>query len=454
MATWRDDFGIESDKFTASEVVEIALERIRTDRTNCLISVAEEQARSVAASLDAAVRGGLVRPPLFGMPIVVKDNIDVAGVRCTIGSQFFQDRQPEHDAFVVERLRAAGAVVVGKASLHEFAYGGTNQNPFYGAVHNPWDYSRIPGGSSGGSAAAVAAGLCGGALGTDTGGSVRCPASLNGLTGLRPTRGALSLSGVFPISFSFDTVGPLAYRATDVRLLFEAMVGVDSSDADSTTFQNPVRKHEGRVERPLAGLRVGVPTDFFFDGVQEVVLERVGAAIESLRGLGAEVVDVRIPSASLANEVATLVIRAEALGIHQERLEGESGKFGSDVRRRLELGREIPGWRVARLYREMHLMARELRTTFDECDVVATPTVPGVASLIEGAEMISETAQLTRFTYPWSVAEVPAISVPVGVAAGLPVGMQLVGAPFSEGLLLDIADALQEVTDCHELRPG
>lgn len=384
--------------------------------------------------------------PLDGMTLVVKDNIDVGGVRATRGSDWFRDRIAPQDATVVARARMAGAIVVGKANLHEFAYGGTNNNPHYGPVRNPWDLRRIPGGSSGGSAAAVAADVAQSALGTDTGGSVRCPASFCGLTGLRPTFGVVSNLGVYPIGPSFDTVGPIARRATDVQRLFMAIVGQDVLDPDSRPYLGAGAAPDVPVD--LSDLSLGVPTNYFFDGLDPEVSAYTRAGIDQLVALGARPVEISVTDAEAANEVATLVIRAEALSIHHDRLEKDPGRFGDDVRRRLLLGNELSGWRVAGLYQELKRLRLQLLRVFSQVDVVATPTVPNTAPPIDSSEMIATTAMQTKFTYPWSVAHVPGISFPCGFSNdGLPIGLQLVGRPFSEWTLCRIGSAYQTVTD-------
>lgn len=446
---WDDVAGRE--RGSVVELVESIFDRIHTDASsiNALITPMEDSALADARRIDQMLAQG-VRLPLGGMPIVVKDNIDVAGVRCTRGSKWFADRIAGTDATVIKGLREAGGIVIGKASLHEFAYGGTNNNPWYGTVRNPWDTERIPGGSSGGSGAAVAAGWAAGALGTDTGGSVRCPASFAGLVGLRPTMGAVSNSGVFHIAPSFDTVGPMARRARDVATLFGATVGYDPTDPQSVVFAGAT----GCWNSPpidFSGLRVGVPHEYFLEETEPEIVAAVLALAEVFRELGAEVIDdCRVPLAAEAREVASTVIKAEALSIHVERLERDRERFGEDVARRLSLGYELSGWRVAQLYHELLRLQRELQGVFAGVDVVLTPTAPNSPGKIAESEMIATTAQVTRFTYPWSVAHVPAISLPCGFTSeGLPIGAQLVGPAHSDLFLLALAERYQALTDWH-----
>ena len=345
-------------------------------------------------------------------------------------------------------------MILGKASLHEFAYGGTNNNPFYGTVRNPWDTERIPGGSSGGSGAAIAADWSVGSLGTDTGGSVRCPASLAGITGLRPTMGVVSNRGVFHIGQSFDTVGPMARRASDVARMFGAIVGFDPVDPQSVSYAglpvqwDPVSK--------LAGLRVGVPRKYFFENVDPEISEAVMAFASALEGLGAIIVDdLDVPGAEEAKEIASLVIRAEALSVHVERLESDRSRFGEDVARRLDLGYELSGWKVAELYNAMLDSRRALRSVLDIVDVVLTPTVPSSPGRIAESEMIATTAEMVRFTYPWSLAHLPGLSLPCGFTdENLPIGAQLIGPAHGELMLCAVADLYQKETDWHLRRPA
>src|SRR5262249_22443597 len=250
----------------------------------------------------------------------LKDNIDTAGVRTTVGSAFFTDRVPGRDAEVARRLREAGAVLLGKVALHEFAYGATTQNPHHGLCRNPWDVHRIPGGSSGGSGAAVAAELCAAALGTDTGGSVRIPAALNGVSGLRPTTGRVSIRGVFPITWTFDTVGPLARTVEDVALLFSVLAGFDPEDPLSVDAAEDAR---GLLAPDIAGLRIGVPRTFFFDDLDEETASSVHAAAEVLAASGALVEQIELPQAERAGETMAPMIWAEAYAIHRDRLEAQ-----------------------------------------------------------------------------------------------------------------------------------
>lgn len=445
---------LRSGELTASSLTAAYIDRIRRldGAVGAYITVMEERALDRARSLDETfARHGRPVGALHGLPVAVKDNIDTAEVLTTAGSAFFAARVPDHDATVVERLSAAGAVVVGKTALHEFAFGGTTQNPHHGFCRNPWDLDRIPGGSSGGSGAALGASLCAAALGTDTGGSVRIPGALNGVTALRPTRGSVSARGVFPVSWTLDTVGPMARSATDVAELFESITGYDADDPGSLAgTQQPTLGDEG-----LRALRIGVPRGFLFDEVDPEVDAAVRLAAEALAGLGATVEEIEVPGAAEAVDVATRIIWAEALAVHRRRLEQDPGRFGDDVRRRLGSGQALTGADYAELRQEARIWARAVASMLSHVDLVLGPVTAIVAPLAEGAETIETTRRLTRFTYGWSLAGVPAISLPCGFSSeGMPIGMQLAAAAWRDRTLLDVGIAYQRVTDWHTREPA
>jgi aspartyl-tRNA(Asn)/glutamyl-tRNA(Gln) amidotransferase subunit A len=441
-------------ELSAVVLAEAVLARIEEQQPilNAFITTTPEVALEDARRVDRRRASGQ-RLPLAGMPVAVKDNIDVAGVRTTVASKFFEHAVAAQDAETVRRLREAGAVIVGKAALHEFVYGATTINPFYGACHNPWDLDRIPGGSSGGSGAALAADLCVGALGSDTGGSVRIPAAVNGVSGLRPTFGSVSNRGTFPISWTFDTVGPMARSVRDVAALYAAMAGFDVRDPRAA--DHPVTDPLPGLDDGVEGLRIGVPSEFFFEDLEPGIEEPVRAAAEELARLGAEVFELSVPASSAANEICTLMIRADATALHRERYEQQPELFGEDVRRRLALGKEITGIQYAEMVQRMYEWRRDMRELFsDRVDVVLTPSTMSTAPLIQGAEMIATTARLTRFTYPWSLAHMPALSLPCGFAEnGMPVGVQLAADRWQDALLLRAGAAYQRTTDWHRRRP-
>jgi len=437
------------------DATENYLERIeRIDgRVGSYITVAADHARRRASEADEALAHGRILGPLHGLPIALKDNIDTAGIRTTVGSAFFAERVPDRDAEVARRLHEAGAVLLGKVTMHEFAYGATSQNPHHGACRNPWDLDRIPGGSSGGSGAAVGAGLCAAALGTDTGGSVRIPAALNGVAGLRPTTGRVSNRGVFPITWTFDTVGPLARGVEDAALVLSVLAGHDPEDPGS--IDRPVDDLLGTIDDGLDGLRIGVPRTFFFDGADADVADRVRDAAEALARGGAAVEEVELPGAERADETTTRMIRAEAYAIHRMRLDEQPELFGEDVRRRLMLGAEVAGADYAEYRQRARQWRRSLELAFRDLDLVLTPAAETTAPRADDAEMIATTRRLTRLTYAWTLSGLPALSVPCGFdGAGLPIGLQLAAAPFREATLVRAGAAYQRLTDWHLHEPA
>jgi aspartyl-tRNA(Asn)/glutamyl-tRNA(Gln) amidotransferase subunit A len=446
---------IRSGEIGSLEATEAYLGRIeRLDgRIGAYITVTAQLAREQADAADEALARGEPLGPLHGLPVALKDNIDTAGVRTTVGSAFFADRVPERDAGVARRLREAGAVLLGKVTMHEFAYGATNQNPHHGSCRTPWDLERIPGGSSGGSGAAVAAGLCAAALGTDTGGSVRIPAALNGVSALRPTNGRVSNRGVFPITWTFDTVGPLARAVVDLALVFSVLQGFDAEDPGSA--YRPDDDIFDRLDQGLDGLRIGVPASFFFEDVDDEVVSVVRAAADLMATCGAAVEEIELPGADRANQTTTRMIWAEAYSIHRGRLAAQPELFGEDVRRRLALGAGVSGAD----YAEDRQWARQWRRTvehaFEGVDLVLTPAAGTTAPLAAESETIETTRRLTRLTYAWSLAGLPALAVPCGFdAAGLPIGLQLAAPPFQEGTLLRAGAAYQRETDWHVRQPA
>lgn len=439
---------------THRDRVEDCLERIATKDgpLRAVITAMDEQARAAADRCDEATARGEWLGLLHGMPIALKDNIDTAGVRTTSGSDFFSDRVPAEDAPVVERLKKAGAIIVAKTNLAEFAFGATSQNPHHGLCRNVWDTDRIPGGSSGGSAVAVGAGMAVGALGTDTGGSVRVPASLNGVTGIRPTTGRVSNRAVTKVSLAFDTVGPMARRAVDVARQLAAMEGYDRLDASSVNRAGD--DILGQLDRGLEGVRVGVPTTFFFDDVEPSMAEAIRSAIRVLEEQGATIVDVAVPGAEDAQHQMTKMLYPDAAAFHQERMRTSPERFGEDVLRRLKIGLDTTALEYAEAMVWRQQWRRTVDLAFDDVDLIVTPTVPGPPPPAEGAEMIATTKMLTSLTYAWAMADIPAVSVPCGFdRLGLPVGLQIAGPSGADGRALGAAAAYQRVTDFHLSEP-
>ncbi|MBA3905855.1 MAG: amidase [Pseudonocardiales bacterium] len=433
------------------EVARAALARIeRLDGAiNAFVTVTAERALEDAARAEGAYAAGAAAA-LAGVPYTLKDLLPTRGIPTGYGSRVFCDPDPPTDAPVAARLRASGGVLLGKTTTPELGWKGDSGNSLNGPCHNPWRQGRTAGGSSGGAAAAAAAGFGPLHQGSDGAGSIRIPAAFSGITGLRPTFGVISTNGVFPLSRSLDTVGPMARSAADATQLFEALSGFDQLDSRSEPFR-PV----GTVPVDLAAVRIGVPPGFFFDECDPQIAQRVTEAIEHFRARGATVVDLDLPLAEVAHRGFTLLIRAEALSVHAQRLADRPDDFSPDVRDRLRLGEQLSGKDVALLVEDMHRWKQQLRGVFaEQVDLIMTPTAQCEPPLVTDAKF-GRLPDVTRLTYPWSFGHVPAISVPCGFTdAGLPVGLQIVGPPHADRTLLDVAGQYQARTSWHRARPG
>jgi aspartyl-tRNA(Asn)/glutamyl-tRNA(Gln) amidotransferase subunit A len=445
---------IRRGELSPREAVQEALGRIeRADPAyNAFITVRGDEALAEADALGPP--GG----PLHGVPVGVKDVIDVAGTRTTAASKVLADNVATADATVVARLRAAGAVVVGKLNTHEFAWGASTTSLAFGPARNPWDTERICGGSSGGSGAAVAGGLVPGALGTDTAGSVRIPAALCGVTGIRPSTGRVPNRGVIPVSWTYDTVGPLAYTAEDCALLLDAIGGPEPGDASTTSIA--AEPCVPGLEHGVEGLRIGVVAHL----VEDVPLDpRVGAAVEDalaeLGRLGARVERVEAPFLRRAEAAQQLVMLPEAAEAHLPWLRTRLADYGADVRARLLAGLLLPASAPITGQRARRALAEEARPLFDRFDLLAAPEMPIVAPRIGedpvdvGGQELPYRLSLIPFNSPWSCLGLPTASVPCGLVDELPVGLALTGRRLAEATVLRAAHAFQRATDWHERRP-
>jgi aspartyl-tRNA(Asn)/glutamyl-tRNA(Gln) amidotransferase subunit A len=389
--------------------------------------------------------------PLHGIPISVKDLYDTKDVRTTAGSKILAERIPAEDSTAVQKLKNAGAVIVGKTNLHEFAYGVTTVNPHYGIARNPWDRDRISGGSSGGSASAVAMGMGLASLGTDTGGSIRIPASFCGIVGFKPTYGRVSLRGVIPLSWSMDHAGPMTRTVEDAALLMEIISGYDSRDPCSRDVAVP--RYTSALTPDIRGLRAGIPRSHFYEQLEPEVERALNTALRSLEQMGAEIVDVEVPDAHIHRAVWLQIASPEAYSYHEFRLQKHADLYGSDVRGRLEAGRALYSADYVRAQRARTRIKEKSRQLFESVDVIVTPTVPMPAPRIEDAKTAAPT--LTRLTRFFNVAGLPAISVPCGFTPeGLPIGMQIAGKAFDELTVLRTAYAYEQHAGWFERRPA
>jgi aspartyl-tRNA(Asn)/glutamyl-tRNA(Gln) amidotransferase subunit A len=418
---------------------------------NAFITVTADQALQQARDAEAEIHKGKWRGPLHGVPIALKDLFDTAGVRTTAASGVFKDRVPNEDAEVVRRLRAAGAVLLGKLNMHEFAYGATSVATYFGPVHNPWKPDSIAGGSSGGSAAAVAAGLCYGALGSDTGGSIRQPAAYCGIAGLKPTYGRVSTRGVIPLSWSLDHVGPMCRTVADAALLLQPIAGYDPGDSNSVDA--PVPDYAQALRSKVSALRLGIPRKLFFEQLDPEIEAAVNEAIGALRKLTSGVRDVQLPAYQ-----PLPVIGAEAYTYHSAYFTKTPDLYQPATRERLGIGAKVTAQAYVEGRRTLDRLRREVRGVFTEADVLITPATPmppeTIAAAIQ-ADVPPRTTPSLRNTSPFDVYGLPTISVPCGFTkAGLPIGLQLSGPALGEPVVLALAHAYEQATEWHTRRPA
>ncbi|GAA4854374.1 amidase [Pseudonocardia benzenivorans] len=408
--------------------------------------------REDAVAAARRTEAGRSRGPLDGVLVGLKDNIDVAGVVTTAGASFLAHNVAPADATVVRRLREAGAVVSAKLNMAELAWGATTQNLTYGACRNPWDLDRIPGGSSGGSGAALAAGYCDLALGTDTGASVRIPAALNGVVGLRPSVGSISIEGVLPAAKTQDTVGPMARRAIDAARLTEVLTGFDPADPYSVASTGAPAT--SAIGKPLDGLTVGVARRFFFDGLDDGVGERIETFLGWLADQGTVAADVPDFGAPDAHEHWTRIVGSEGAAYHRERLLASPDDFSPDVLGRVSAGLDVSAVDLVRSLVFRAEYRTRLAHVFTDLDVIVTPVVPVDVPAADGPDSRAQTLQLGRITYPWALHDGPTLSLPIGFhpRSGLPVGVALTAPRFGEAVLFQIACAYQDATDWHRAR--
>jgi aspartyl-tRNA(Asn)/glutamyl-tRNA(Gln) amidotransferase subunit A len=434
------------------ELTRACLDRIEklNPALNAFITVTAESALAEARAAETEISNGGWRGPLHGIPIAIKDLIDTAGTRTTAASALFEHRVPAEDAVVVQRLRQAGAVILGKNNLHEFAYGGSSLVSFFGDVHNPWNAAHIAGGSSGGSAAAVAAGLCYAAIGTDTAGSIREPAALCGCVGIKPTYGRVSARGVIPLSWSLDHIGPLTGTVADAAVVLQAIAGYDPLDVGSADV--PVSDYVSGLFSELGDatttLRVGIPRAHFFDELDDEVRAGVERALVVIGTLVADVRDVHIEVSS-----DRTVQAAESFAYHAENIARSPELYQPETLRRIRSGEKISAAEYITRRRELDLERRRVRDIFTGVDLLVTPTMPIPAPAIadlkkDPAALRPAELTLLRNTRPFNVWGLPAVSVPCGFTkSGLPVGMQIAGPHWREDLVLSLAHAYEQATD-------
>ncbi len=469
--------GLKAGEFTSEELTKAYLERIKAldGDLNSYITVTEEQALEQARAADARIAAGEAGP-LTGVPIAHKDIFCTDGVRTSCASKMLDPFIAPYDATVVRKFKEAGVVMLGKTNMDEFAMGSSNETSFYGPVKNPWDTRAVPGGSSGGSAAAVAARLAPGATGTDTGGSIRQPAALCGITGLKPTYGRVSRYGMIAFASSLDQAGPMARTAEDCALMLGAMAGFD--ERDSTSMDKAVPDYTADLNNDLNGLKIGLPQEYFGEGLDSEVAETINAAIEAYKKLGAEVVEISLPNTNLAVPTYYVVAPAECSS-NLSRMDGvrfghrcEDPKdledlykrsrgegFGSEVKRRILVGAYALS---SGYYDAYYLKAQQLRQlisddfvkAFEQVDVIMGPTTPSPAfNLGEKSDDPVSMYLADIYTIAVNLAGLPGMSVPAGLVNGRPVGLQIIGNYFDESRLLNVAHKYQQATDWHTQAP-
>ncbi|MGD0177882.1 MAG: amidase [Candidatus Bathyarchaeia archaeon] len=446
---------IRSGETSPSEIVRLLLEQIRRtdDKLQAYITVCEESSLKLAEAAELQLKAGHDLGVLHGIPVSIKDLYETEGIRTTCGSRLMQDYVPKKDSTVVARLKSKGAIVLGKLNTHEFALGAMSP-----PTKNPWDLGRIPGGSSGGSAAALAMGSAIATTGSDTGGSIRIPASFCGVVGLKPTYGRVSRAGIFPESWSLDHAGPLTKRLEDAALLLRIMAGRD--ELDPTSSDLPVPDYVQELETNIAGLRVGVPTNHFFEHCDCEIAKAVNAAVEVLEGLGCTKVEFEFPSISEIMAAYTTIDLCEASAYHEREIEQRAADFQPDVRLLLEQGLLIPASYYIQAQRVRAMLFAKVMSLFDHLDVIVTPSVPIVSPQVSQTivriddyeESVDSAA--VRYLAPFNLTGLPALSIPCGFSSkGLPIGMQIAGRAYDESTILRLGHEYENATEWHMRLP-
>ena len=454
-------------KISPVELTELFLRRIERQNPalNAFLTVTAEHALAAARRAEKQLlhrrSSRLENFPLLGIPITLKDNIWTRGIRSTAGSKILRDFVPPEDSTVARKLSRAGAILIGKTNLNEFAYGITGGNAHYGPVHNPWALDRISGGSSAGSAVAIAAGLCAASVGTDTGGSIRVPSALCGTVGLKPTFGRVSVFGTMPLAPSFDHVGPLARSVADAAILLGLIAGRDP--LDPTSSRKPVEDFRGALRKPLHKFRLGRPREHFWEKLDPEVRRAAEAAVRDMEKRGAVVREVSLPHLKDSLDAATDISLAEALHVHEAAgyFPARAAEYGDEVRQRIDAGGKVPANRYLAGFDVRKRLLAEFDAAFQNVDAIVAPTVPVPAPLI-GAESVSIDGEqfgvrpaIVGHARPANFTGLPAISIPCGFTRdGLPVGLQLIGRAFDESTLLRIASFYERANDWRGRHPG
>ena len=451
---------ISAHKVKPSELVEAHIERINAtdDKLNSFVTILSESALQSSFIAEKEIMNGNYRGPIHGIPIGLKDLYDTAGTITTVGSKIYRKRLPQEDATVVSKLKEAGAIVVGKLQMHEFALGATSINPHDGPARNPWDTERITGGSSGGSASSVAAGQCMASLGTDTGGSIRIPSALCGIVGLKPTFGRVSRKGVFPLSWTMDTVGPMTRTVEDAALMLNAMVSFDPSDPGSSPHET--EDFTSKLGLGIKGLTIGVPQEYFYETTSPEVKEALNSAEKVFESLGAKVIPISIPVLEHSLAISGTIMLTEAASVHERNLKDRPFDIGDDVRLRLTQGSLYSAVDYLKAQRGRHEFNNQIDKAMETVDILLAPTVGIGAPKIDDKTVVLNgveypaLALMPRLTRPHNICGLPTISIPCGfTSSGLPIGMQLAGRAFEDSVVIQTANAYENATDWTKQSP-
>jgi len=450
---------IRNHQLSPLELTKVCLSRIEEydEKLKSFITITPEAAlQSARQAEDEAQRGerfnGQPLGALHGIPIALKDLYETRGIRTTAGSKFYAQYVPEKDAVVVDELKSAGAIFLGKTNMHEIALGLTNVNPHYGTCRNPWAADRVSGGSSGGSAVALAAGFCLGAMGSDTGGSIRVPSALCGVVGLKPTFGRVSLRGVIPLSWNLDHAGPMARTVSDVAVMLQVIAGYDPQDA--YCLDVPVEDYMGHIREGVKGWKVALAEGEYFGLTDSQVKQAIDEAGRVFETLGAWVEPVLIPDCYQAALANGLMVTSDASVLYQEQIQTREEDFGKDVLQRLKNGASLPLKDYIQARRTQSLLQRKFGEFFNKFDLLLMPTTPVVAPRVEGPDAIEMARLLTRYTSPFNLTGLPALSLPCGFnSEGLPIGLQIIGRHWKEAQVLRGAFAYEQATDWRFSKP-
>jgi aspartyl-tRNA(Asn)/glutamyl-tRNA(Gln) amidotransferase subunit A len=445
---------IRDKKVSPVELTQSCLKRIErlNPKLNAFITVTAESALTQAREAETDIQRSHWRGPLHGIPIALKDLFDTAGVRTTAASGLFKDRIPAQDAEIVRRLKGAGAVLLGKLNMHEFAYGGSSVISYYGPVHNPWSLDHMAGGSSSGSAVAMAAGLCYGSVGSDTGGSIRQPSAYCGTVGFKPTYGRVSTRGVIPLSWLYDHVGPMTRSVADAAAMLQVLAGFDPEDSNSA--DQPVPDYSTAL-RQVGPLRVGVPRAYFYEGLHPDIENAMNVALAVIGKLAANVRDIEMPASN-----DTTILRAEAYAYHAENVKKSPELYQPETLKRIRAGEDVTTATYIQARRQVDQYRHNIRKVFETVDLLITPTTPvppfTISELLADLDNLRTKEILSlRNTRPFNILGLPSISVPCGFTkSGLPIGMQISGAPWAEANVLRLAQAYEQQTDWHKKHPG